>query len=133
MALNQNGPLFYDGDGTKKRTCDLNGPDHGCYGADWYFAIEYPHDGALGDLRAFAMRILAQKAQESAAERHFSLTDNIQTKNRGSMQPGSLEKRCLFRSEGLQEIAECADEASNHGLQTVDEAPPPPPPPPPAP
>ena len=29
-----------------------------------------------------------------------------------------------------QEIAECADEASNHGLQTVDEAPPPPPPPP---
>ena len=76
------------------------------------------------------MRILAQKAQESAAERHFSLTDNIQTKNRGSMQPGSLEKRCLFRSEVLQEIAECADEASNHGLQTVDEAPPPPPPPP---
>ena len=81
MALDQNGPLFYNEDGTKKRTCDLNGPDHGCSGADWWFAIEYPHDGALGDLRAFAMRILAQKAQESAAERHFSLTDNIQTKN----------------------------------------------------
>ena len=64
--------LFYNPDGTKKRTCDLNGPDHGCSGADWWFAIEYPHDGA----------VLAQKAQESAAERHFSLTDNIQTKNR---------------------------------------------------
>ena len=42
-----------------------------------------------------------------------------------------MEKRCLFRAEVLQEIAECADQAqaSNHGLQTVDEAPPPPPPP----
>ena len=48
------------------------------------------------------------------------------------MQPGSFckipLKRCLFRSEILQEIAECADEASNHGLQTADEALPPPPP-----
>ena len=77
-------------------------------------------------MRAFAMRILAQKAQESAAERHFSLTDNIQSKNRGSMQPSSLEKRCIFRSELLQEIAECA-EASNHGLMTINEVPPPPP------
>ena len=132
MALDQNGALFYNEDGTKKRTCDLNGPDHGCSGADWWFAIDYPHDAAFVDLRAFAMRILAQKAQESAAERHFSLTDNIQTKNKGSMQPKSLEKRCIFRSELLQEIAECAGQAqaSNHGLQTVDEAPPPPPPPP---
>ena len=105
--------------------------DHGCSGADWWFAIDYPHDAAFVDLRAFAMRILAQKAQESATERHFSLTDNIQTKNKGSMQPKSLEKRCIFRSELLQEIAECAGQAqaSNHGLQTVDEAPPPPPPP----
>jgi len=133
MALDTNGPLFCNLDGTKKQTCDLDGPDHGCSGADWWFAIPYPYDGHLAELRAFAMRILAQKAQESAAERHFSLTDNIQSKNRGSMGPASLEKRCLFRSEVLQEIAECAGEASNRGLQTVDEAPPPPPPPPPAP
>ena len=131
MALNTKGPLFFDLDGTKKRTCDLHGPDHGCSGADWWFAIPCPHDYSLAELRAFAMRILAQKAQESAAERHFSLTDNVQSKNRGSMAPESLEKRCLFRSEVLQEIAECAGQAqaSNHGLQTVDEAPPPPPPP----
>ena len=65
------------------------------------------------------MKFLAQKAQESAAERHYSLTANIQSKNRGSMQPPSLEKRALLRTEILQEITTAAE---NHGLQTVDEA-----------
>ena len=35
------------------------------------------------------------------------------------MQPKSLEKRCLFRAEVLQDIAESA---GNNGLKTVDEA-----------
>ena len=37
----------------------------------------------------------------------------------------SLEKRCLFRSELLQEIAECESPSpcANHGLLTVDQAP----------
>ena len=39
--------------------------------------------------------------------------------NRGRMQPPSLEKRCLLRTEILQEIAAGA---ANHGLKTVDEA-----------
>ena len=69
----------------------------------------------------FAIRFLAQKAQELAAERHYSLVSNIQSNNRGSIQPESLEKRCLFRAEVLQGIAESADSV-NHGLQTVDEA-----------
>ena len=55
MALDTEGLLFYNPDGTKKRTCDLNGPDHGCSGADWWFAIECPHDGALGYLGGFAI------------------------------------------------------------------------------
>ena len=38
------------------------------------------------------------------------------------MQPESLEKRCLFRAEVLQDIAESAGKAANHGLKTVDEA-----------
>ena len=93
-----------------------------------WFALEFPHDQILLDLRVFAMRILVQKAQELAAERHFSLTDHVQSKNRGKTNPGSLEKRCLFCSEVLQEIAECTAQATNHGLQTVDDAPQPPPP-----
>ena len=67
------------------------------------------------------MRFLAQKSQESAAERHYSVVDNIQSKNRGKVQPKSVEKRCLFRSEVMQEIAEWAN-GVNQGLQTVDEA-----------
>ena len=35
------------------------------------------------------------------------------------MKPPSLEKRCLLRTEILQEIA---TGAVNHGLKTVDEA-----------
>ena len=113
MALDKKESLFYNKNGTKKRTCNQDGPDHSCSGADWWFALDYPHDMALPDLRRFAMRILAQKAQESAAERHYSLTNNIQSKKRGSMQPWSLEKRCLFHSEFLQEIASAA-KAINH-------------------
>ena len=67
------------------------------------------------------MRFLAQKSQEAAAERHYSFPDIIQSKNRGEMQPKSVEKRCLFRSEVMQEIAEWAN-GVNQGLQTVDEA-----------
>ena len=67
------------------------------------------------------MQFLAQKAQESAAERYYSLVSNVQSNNRGSMQPESAEKRCLMRSEILQDIAESADDI-NHGLQTVDKA-----------
>ena len=44
----------------------------------------------------------------------------IQSKNKGRMQPKSVEKRCLFRAELLKEIAECAN-GVNHGLKTVDE------------
>ena len=40
---------------------------------------------------------------------------------KGSMRPKSMKKRCLFRTELLQEIAECA-KSVNDGLQTVDEA-----------
>ena len=46
---------------------------------------------------------------------------NVQSKNRESMQPQSMEKRCLFRAEVLQEIAVLSN-ANNRGLQTVDEA-----------
>ena len=122
MALDTEGPLFYNPDGKKKRTCDLEGPDHGCSGADWWFELEYPYDTQLKDLRAFAIKMLSQKAQESAAERHYSFTANIQSKNRARMNPESLEKRCLFRSEILQDIASFAGAANNYGLQTVDEA-----------
>ena len=66
------------------------------------------------------MRFLGQKAQESAAERHYSLVDNIQSKNQGRMRSKSVEKRCLFWTELFQETAECAN-GVNHGLQTVDE------------
>ena len=113
--------MFYNADGKKKRTCDLKGPDHGCSGADWWFDLDYPYDTELGDLRTFAMKFLDQKTQESAAERHYSLVDYVQSKDRGSMQPKSVEKRCLFQAELLQEIAESAGKA-NHGLKTVDEA-----------
>ena len=67
------------------------------------------------------MRFLAQKLQESAAERHYSVVDNIQSKNRGKLRPESVKKRCLFRLELMQEIAEWAN-GVNQGLQTVDEA-----------
>ena len=71
-------------------------------------------------IKGFAIRFLVQKAQESAAEQHYSLVSNIQINNRGRIQPESLEKRCLFRAEVLQDITESADSV-NHGLQTVDE------------
>ena len=67
------------------------------------------------------MKFLGQKAQESAAERHYSLVDYVQSKDQGRMQPQFAEKRCLFQAELLQEIAESAGKA-NHGLKTVDEA-----------
>ena len=67
------------------------------------------------------MRFLAQKAQELAAERYYSVVINVQSNKRGSMWPGFAEKRCLMRSEILQDIAESAD-SINHGLQTVDVA-----------
>ena len=121
MQLEKKGKLFYEPDGKKKRTCDLNGPDHGCSGADWWLGLQPPHDGVLKDLAKFAMRLLGQKGQESAAERHYSLTANVQTTNRGRLGPDSMEKRCLFRAEVLQEIAVLGD-PNNHGLQTVDEA-----------
>ena len=54
--------------------------------------------------------------------RHYSLVGIVQSNNRGKMQPKSAEKRCLFRAEVLQEIAEYAGNATNDGLKTVDEA-----------
>ena len=63
-----------------------------------------------------------QKTQELTAERHYSLVDNAQSKNRGSKQPRSVEKQCLFQAEVLQDIVESAGEAANHGLKTADEA-----------
>ena len=122
MALDKKGPLFYNANGKKRQTCDLDGPDHGCSGADWWFQLDYPYDTELSDLRAFAMRFLGQKAQESAAERHYSLVGEVQSDNRGRMQPKSAEKRCLFKAEVLQEIAEYAGNATDNGLKTVDEA-----------
>ena len=68
------------------------------------------------------MRFLGQKVQESAAERHYSLVGNVQSDNRGRMQLKSAEKRCLFRAEVLQEIAEYAGNVTNGGLKTVGEA-----------
>ena len=38
------------------------------------------------------------------------------------MQSKSAEKRCLFKADVLQEIAEYAGNATNNGLKTVDEA-----------
>ena len=42
------------------------------------------------------MKFLGQKAQESAAEQYYSLVEYVQNKDQGSMQPQSVEKRCLF-------------------------------------
>ena len=70
MDLEPKGDLFYDADGKKKRACDLEDQDHGCSGTDWWFELDYPYDTELGDLRAFTMKFLGQKAQESAAERY---------------------------------------------------------------
>ena len=63
MALQRDGDLFYE-DGKKKNTCNLEGPDHGCSGADWWHDLPRPIDSVLADLREFAMRFLAQKGQE---------------------------------------------------------------------
>ena len=52
----------------------------------------------------------------------MALLGNIQSKTKGKMRPKSVEKRCLFRAELLQEIAENAANIANHGLKTVDEA-----------
>ena len=59
MRRDKKGELFYDADGKKKRNCDLEGPDHGCSGADWWFELDYPHDNTLCNLRDFAIRFLA--------------------------------------------------------------------------
>ena len=88
--------MFYDEKCKKNQTCDLEGHYHDCFGADWWFALDYPHDAELGDLKAFAMKFRAQKAQESAAERHYSLVDTVHTKKQESMQPESLKKQCFF-------------------------------------
>ena len=66
------------------------------------------------------MRFLGQKAQGSAAERRYSLVGNAQSNNWGKMQPKSAEKRCLFRAEVLQEIAEYAGKVTNDRLKTGD-------------
>ena len=68
------------------------------------------------------MRFLGQKAQESAAERHYSMVGYVQSDNRSRMRPKSAERRCLFRAEVLQEIADNAARVTNAGLETVDEA-----------
>ena len=60
-----------------------------------------------------------RQAQRAGQLPTQNATSNIQSKNRGSMQPPSLEKRVLLRSEILQEITTAAE---NLGLQTVDEA-----------
>ena len=100
----------------------LEGPDHSFSGADWWFELDYSYDTELGDLRAFThMKFLGQKAQESASERYYSLVDNVQSKKKGSMRPKSVEKRCLFQIELLQEIVECANSVKD-SLQTVDKA-----------
>ena len=52
----------------------------------------------------------------------FYLVGNVQSDNRGRMQPKSVENWCLFKAEVLQEIAEYAGNATNNGLKTVDEA-----------
>ena len=75
----------------------------------------------LSDLRVFAMRSLSQNAQEWAAERHYVLVGNVQSNNRGRIQPKSAEKRCLFRTEVLKEIAQYAANTTNNRLKTVDE------------
>ena len=75
--LDPKGELFYDVDGKKKRTYDLEVPDHACSGADWWFELDYPYDTEVGDLRAFVMKFLGQKAQETAAERYYYLLDIV--------------------------------------------------------
>ena len=91
--------------------------------------------GAVANFRAQVQPGAAGFRADLQAERDRLVTafnaGRAESKELKRMGPESLEKRCLFRSEVLQEIAECAGQAqaSNHGLQTVDEAPPPPPPP----
>ena len=41
IDLDPKSELFYDADSKKKCTCDLEGPDHGCSGADWWFELDY--------------------------------------------------------------------------------------------
>ena len=65
--------------------------------------------------------MLLAEPQGSAAERYYSIVDNVQSKKKGNMQPKSVDKWCLFRTELLQEIVECANSV-NKGLQTVGEA-----------
>ena len=96
MRLDKKGGLFYNNGREKKQTFNLDGPDDGCSGADWEVNLERPHDKALHNLRAFVIRFLAQKGQELATERHYSLVVDTQSNNRDKMQPESLEKRYLF-------------------------------------
>jgi len=67
------------------------------------------------------MRFFGQKAQKLAAERHYILVGNVQSDNRGRIQPKSAENQCLFRAEVLQEIAQYAGNSTNDGLKTVDD------------
>ena len=65
------------------------------------------------------MKFLGQKAQKSTVKRRcytYSLVGNVQSQNRGRMQPKSAEMRCLFRSEVLQDIVESAECVNSFGV-----------------
>ena len=42
--MDKTGSLFYDKNGKKRRTCDLEGPDHGCSGTDWWHDLPYKYE-----------------------------------------------------------------------------------------
>ena len=85
-------------------------------------SLRHPAKGGLWQ-RQFTkqFQLSAGRGRAQGAGRHYSLVDYVQSKDRGRMQPKSVERRCLFRAELLQEIAESAGKA-NHRLKTVDEA-----------
>ena len=67
MRLGKKRDPFNEVGGTKRRTCDLKGLDHG-----GLKLITQPHHDTLEDLRVFSVRFLAQKGQGSAVEWHYS-------------------------------------------------------------
>ena len=107
----------YNADGKKELTCDLDGPDHGCSGADWQFQLDYPYNTELSDLRDFAMRFFSAGVSGRSA-----LLSGGQCPGQQNVDQCSLS---LWRSGACLErrwIAEYAGNATNDRLKTANEA-----------
>ena len=75
MILDKKEDMFYNANDKKGL---FKGAYHDCSGAEWCFELDWPHDEALRNLKAFTIWFLTQKGQGSATERH------VQSKKRGS-------------------------------------------------